>query len=323
MLLRRMADFQPGLVTAALDEMGATRAHQRAAHHRWQQLLRSARFDHGIAGIRAALGPPESDAEHDTAYGPVREQRWRLPYLWPDLRWCVLSGPGGTVLQSELVRVRPREPALPSSRLTAGAVVAGGGRRRPSPRPPPGRHPHQPHRALAAVAGRRHASADVRLGSAARGGHRRSRATRRCWLISVLGDEPALRGDATGRPCRARSPPVPGRRWRRRTPPTRSAPTAPRTRRSAHRRPRARPAPRPRAPHPACAPPPRDAARSVPVRCPPGGQPAEGEPCFGNRLLEPVTVRRGHHDPGDHEQPYAGRGEPGPDAARFRATSSA
>jgi len=116
MLLRRMADFQPGLVTAALDEMGATRAHQRAAHHRWQQLLRSTRFDHGIAGIRAALGPPESDADHDTAYGTVREQRWRLPYLWPDLRWCVLSGPGGTVLQSELVRVRPREPALPSSR---------------------------------------------------------------------------------------------------------------------------------------------------------------------------------------------------------------
>ena len=115
MLLRRMADFQPELVTSALDEMGATRAQQRAAHHRWQQLQRSTRFDHGIRGVRAALGPPESDAEHDTAYGPVREQRWRLPYLWPDLRWCVLSGPGGTVLQSELVRVRPREPALPSS----------------------------------------------------------------------------------------------------------------------------------------------------------------------------------------------------------------
>ena len=75
MLLRRMADFQPDLVTAALDEMGATRAQQRAAHHRWQQLLRSSRFDHGITGIRAALGPPESDAEHETAYGPVREQR--------------------------------------------------------------------------------------------------------------------------------------------------------------------------------------------------------------------------------------------------------
>ena len=113
MLLRRMADFQPGLVTAALSEMGATRAQQRAAHHRWQQLQRSTRFDHGITGVRAALGPPESDAEHHTAYGPVREQRWRLPYLWPELRWCVLSGLGGTVLSSELVRVRAREPTLP------------------------------------------------------------------------------------------------------------------------------------------------------------------------------------------------------------------
>ena len=120
MLLRRMADFQPALVTDALDEMGATRAQQRAAHHRWQQLLRSSRFDHGIAGIRAALGPPESDVEHDTAYGTVREQRWRLPYLWPGLRWSVLSGLGGTVLRSELVRLRAREPALPSSTSPPG-----------------------------------------------------------------------------------------------------------------------------------------------------------------------------------------------------------
>ena len=115
MLLRRMEDFQPGLVRDARAAMGATREHQRAAHHRWQQLLRSARFDHGIAGYRAALGLPESDAEHETAYGAVREVRWRLPYLWPDLRWCVLSAPDGTVWQSELVRVRAREPMLPSA----------------------------------------------------------------------------------------------------------------------------------------------------------------------------------------------------------------
>lgn len=114
MLLRRMEDFQPELVTSALAEMGASRAQQRTAHHRWQQLQRSTRFDHGITGIRAALGPPESDAERDTAYGPVREQRWRLPYLWPELRWQVLSGLGGTVLSSELVRVPARPPTLPS-----------------------------------------------------------------------------------------------------------------------------------------------------------------------------------------------------------------
>ena len=81
MLLRRMEDFQPRRVREARAEMGATREQQRAAHHRWQQLQRSTRFDHGIAGLRAALGRPESDAERATAYGPVREQRWRLPSL--------------------------------------------------------------------------------------------------------------------------------------------------------------------------------------------------------------------------------------------------
>jgi hypothetical protein len=113
MLLRRMEDFQPGLVRDARSAMGATREQQRAAHHRWQQLLRSTRFDHGVPGVRAVLGPPESDVEATTAYGPVRELRWRLPYLWPELRWRVLSAPDGTVWQSELVRVRAREPTLP------------------------------------------------------------------------------------------------------------------------------------------------------------------------------------------------------------------
>ncbi len=113
MLLRRMEDFQPGLVREARAEMGASREQQRAAHHRWQQLLRSTRFDHGVPGVRSVLGPPESDREQSTAYGTVRELRWRLPYLWPDLRWRVQSAPDGTVWQSELVRVTAREPALP------------------------------------------------------------------------------------------------------------------------------------------------------------------------------------------------------------------
>ena len=178
MLLRRMADFQPGLVTAALDEMGATRAQQRAAHHRWQQLLRSSRFDHGITGIRAALGPPESDAEHETAYGPVREQRWRLPYLWPDLRWSVLSGRAGTVLQSELVRVRAARARAPLQHVTAGAVVARGGGRRRRTSPTTGTTPSPAVPCSGCRPGRRHAPADVRLGSAARGSHRRSLATR-------------------------------------------------------------------------------------------------------------------------------------------------
>ena len=212
MLLRRMADFQPELVTSALDEMGATRAQQRAAHHRWQQLQRSTRFDHGITGVRAALGPPESDAEHDTAYGTVREQRWRLPYLWPELRWSVLSGLGGTVLRSELVRLRAREPALPQH-LTACALVARGGRHRRPSRPPPRRHDHQPHRALVARGGGPRAPADVRLGPAPRRSSTIASDERARWspssVTSQQSDAARARHHATVSRPRERSPPVP------------------------------------------------------------------------------------------------------------------
>jgi hypothetical protein len=126
MLLRRMADFQPDLVAAALGEMSATPAEHRAAHTRWQQLLHSPRFDHGVAGVRAVLGPPDLERQHRTDLAPVRELRWRVPYLWPDLRWCVLADEEGRVLQAELVR----EPALPASPLARLP-------RPPSPHPAP------------------------------------------------------------------------------------------------------------------------------------------------------------------------------------------
>jgi hypothetical protein len=114
MLLRRMADFQSGLVADALAELGATRAEHRAAHHRWQQLVRSARFDHGVAGLRAVLGPPDDDRRHQTSFGvTVREQRWQLPHLWPDLRWCALSDDAGQILHAELVREPPRHRSAP------------------------------------------------------------------------------------------------------------------------------------------------------------------------------------------------------------------
>lgn len=112
MLLRRMADFQPERVAGALADMGATRAEHRAAHHRWQQLMRSSRFDHGVNGLRAVLGPADDGRLHRTSFGPtVCEQRWRLPSLWPDLRWYVLSDEGGQVLHAELVREPARAAA--------------------------------------------------------------------------------------------------------------------------------------------------------------------------------------------------------------------
>lgn len=114
MLLRRMADFQPDLVATALDEMAASPAEYRAAHHRWSQLRHSSTFDKGVGGVRAALGPPDTDRRHDRGFVPVRELRWRLPYLWPDLRWCVLADDQGELLHAELVRepVRPLAPAI-------------------------------------------------------------------------------------------------------------------------------------------------------------------------------------------------------------------
>lgn len=114
MLLRRMADFHPGLVADALAELGATPAEHRAAHHRWQQLMHSSRFDHGVGGLRAALGPPELDVVRSTAFARVREQRWSLSeVLWPDLRWCVLSDVEGQILTAELVRDPPRSQLDP------------------------------------------------------------------------------------------------------------------------------------------------------------------------------------------------------------------
>jgi hypothetical protein len=104
-LLRRMADYQPELVEQARAQLGATVADQRAAHHRWQQLLHSRRFPSGIKGFAAALGPAESVRE--MAYGDVMclAHRWSLPVLWPDLAWEAVSFPGGgSVLQAWLVR---------------------------------------------------------------------------------------------------------------------------------------------------------------------------------------------------------------------------
>src|SRR5690242_333029 len=111
MLLRRMADFQPDLVADALREMGASPGEHRAAHHRWSRLRHSSQFDKGVGGVRAALGPPDTDRRHDTRFVPVRELCWRLPYLWPELRWCVLAtADGHELLHAELVRERARPP---------------------------------------------------------------------------------------------------------------------------------------------------------------------------------------------------------------------
>src|SRR3954462_15154351 len=111
-LLRRMADVRPDLVAEAIPRLGATRAEAHAAHTRWQALQHSPRAPRGLRLGRAVLGPP--DEREDRRFGDldVQVRRWPLP-LWPHLYWEVLSGPGGSVLDEQLVRA-PASPVPPA-----------------------------------------------------------------------------------------------------------------------------------------------------------------------------------------------------------------
>lgn len=104
MLLRRMADFQPELVSDAIAKVGATRAEYMAAHNRWVSLLRSPSAPQGLALYEAVLGPP--DAEREEAIGDVSLSAltWPLTGLWPELRWEMLVTDLGGVLNGWLVR---------------------------------------------------------------------------------------------------------------------------------------------------------------------------------------------------------------------------
>jgi hypothetical protein len=102
-LLRRMADVRPDLVADALPRLGADRAEAHAAHTRWQALQHAPRGPRGLALRTAVLGPPDERADRWLGDLPVQVRRWSLP-LWPELRWELLSGPGGSVLHEQLVR---------------------------------------------------------------------------------------------------------------------------------------------------------------------------------------------------------------------------
>lgn len=124
MLLRRMADFQPELVARAYAKAGATRADYLAAHNRWQSLLRSPNAPEGLGLYEAVLGPP--DSERDEAVGDVTltALTWPLGGLWPDLRWQLMVGFGGAVLNGWLVRAA--NSAIPGlGRLDPWSCVVG------------------------------------------------------------------------------------------------------------------------------------------------------------------------------------------------------
>lgn len=104
MLLRRMADFQPLLVESAIVALGATRAEYLKAHNRWQFMLHSRRAPRGLPLYRAALGPPDTTEDRRVGDVVVTAHSWRLPGLWPDLRWEVVVGVQEVVLHGWLVR---------------------------------------------------------------------------------------------------------------------------------------------------------------------------------------------------------------------------
>jgi hypothetical protein len=112
-LLRRMADVRPDLVTEALPRISADRAQARAAHRRWQALQHAPGAPRGLALRTAVLGPPDWLQERMVGDLPVQVRRWPLP-LWPHLRWELLSGPGGAVLHEQLVRA-PGSPVPPAT----------------------------------------------------------------------------------------------------------------------------------------------------------------------------------------------------------------
>ncbi|WP_093800983.1 hypothetical protein [Streptomyces sp. Wb2n-11] len=119
-LLRRMADHQPGLVEDARRELGATAAEMREANRRWQSGSHSpapratgenrpARTRGAVARYRSVLGPPETSVRRRVGDLECVALAWPVP-LWPGLRFEVLTAPGGAVGNEWLVRA-PGAPA--------------------------------------------------------------------------------------------------------------------------------------------------------------------------------------------------------------------
>ncbi|MXM62624.1 hypothetical protein GR925_03990 [Streptomyces sp. HUCO-GS316] len=108
-LLRRMADHNPGLVEDARRELDASIADLREANKRWQAMVRSPRARAAASRYRSVLGRPESETPRKIGDLECEAWQWSLP-LWPDLRFEVLVAPHGTVWNEWLVRA-PGAPA--------------------------------------------------------------------------------------------------------------------------------------------------------------------------------------------------------------------
>lgn len=102
-LLRRMADHQPGLVEDARRRLGASIADMREANRRWQAMVRAPKGRGRLARYRSVLGEPEQVVRRRIGDLECDALLWRVP-LWPDLRFEVLAADSGQVWNEWLVR---------------------------------------------------------------------------------------------------------------------------------------------------------------------------------------------------------------------------
>ncbi|MEU0671446.1 hypothetical protein ABZ330_00850 [Streptomyces sp. NPDC006172] len=109
-LLRRMADHNPGLVEDARRELGVSLGEMREANKRWQAMVRSPRGRAAASRYRSVLGAPESRTARRVGDLDCEALLWPLP-LWPDLRFEVLLAPNGAVWNEWLVRAPGAQPA--------------------------------------------------------------------------------------------------------------------------------------------------------------------------------------------------------------------
>ena len=102
-LLRRMADHNPGLVEDARHELGVSIADMREANRRWQAMLHAPRSRSTTSRYRSILGAPESVTPRRIGDLSCEALLWPVP-LWPDLRFEVLVAPNGVAWNEWLVR---------------------------------------------------------------------------------------------------------------------------------------------------------------------------------------------------------------------------
>ncbi len=99
-LLRRMADHNPGLVEDARHTLGVSIADMREANKRWQAMVRSPRARTPASRYRSVLGAPETVLTRKVGDLECEAWLWPVP-LWPDLRFEALLAPNGSTVWNE------------------------------------------------------------------------------------------------------------------------------------------------------------------------------------------------------------------------------